>query len=136
MIEINRNPNLRELRIFGLLLVGFSVLMGLLLHFRFEASRAALGAVVVGWSLAALYFLFPSLRKPIYLGWMFATFPIGWTVSHLVLAVVYYAILSPIGVVMRLTGRDPLQRRLDRQATSYWSRRQPPESLRRYFRQF
>ena len=136
MIKINRNPNPKELHVFGLLLVGFSLGVGLLLHFRFQAGQTAIAAVAAGWSLACLYFLFPPLRKPIYLGWMYATFPIGWTVSNIVLAVVFYAVLSPIGLVMRLLGRDSMNRRFDRQASTYWSQRHPPESIKRYFQQF
>jgi hypothetical protein len=78
----------------------------------------------------------PSVMKPIWVGWMTAVFPIGWTISHLVLAVTYYLVLTPVGILLRLTGRDPMTRRLDRQAPTYWQRHQQIDDTARYFRQF
>ena len=43
-----------------------------------------------------------------FLGWMYAAFPIGWTISHLLLLAVYYFVLTPVGLALRLTGRDPV----------------------------
>jgi hypothetical protein len=67
---------------------------------------------------------------------MYAAYPIGWTISHLLLLIVYYVILTPVGLAMRLAGRDPLDRSPDPAAESYWVRRTPPDSPARYFRQF
>ena len=50
---------------------------------------------------------------------MFAVFPIGWVVSHLLLGVVYFLVLTPIGLTLRALGRDPLERRFDQSASSY-----------------
>lgn len=72
----------------------------------------------------------------LYTGWMYAALPIGWSISHALLALIYYAVLTPIGLVMRLLGNDPMQRRLDRAATTYWSEHRPPADPKRYFRQF
>ena len=62
--------------------------------------------------------------------------PIGFVVSHIVMAVMFYVILTPVGLVFRLIGRDPLQRRFDRQAASYWVPRERVTDPRRYYRQF
>ena len=56
--------------------------------------------------------------------------------SQPAMAVSYYLVLTPIGLVMRLLGHDPLNRRWDRTAKSYWTKRTPPENTERYFRQF
>jgi hypothetical protein len=53
-----------------------------------------------------------------------------------VLAMVYYGIFTPIGLGLRLMGRDPLRRRFDPQARSYWVDRRAPADVKRYFRQF
>ena len=66
----------------------------------------------------------------------YATFPIGFVVSYVILAVVYYLVLTPIGLVLRLTGYDPMQRRFDRNAKTYWTPREQEESTEQYFRQF
>ena len=46
----------------------------------------------------------------IYVGWMVLAFPIGWTVSQVMLALMFFGLFTPIGLVFRLIGRDPLQR--------------------------
>jgi hypothetical protein len=63
------------------------------------------------------------------------TAPLAWAVSHLVLAIVYYVIITPIALTMRLFGRDKLERRFDAAADSYWIAHPPHKSTARYFRQ-
>ena len=52
----------------------------------------------------------PEWLRSIYVGWMVLAFPIGWTVSQVMLAVMFFGLFTPIGLVFRLIGRDPLQR--------------------------
>ena len=78
----------------------------------------------------------PGLMRVVYVVWMAAVFPIGWLVSHLLLAAIYYLVITPIGVMMRVCGYDPMQRRLDRQATTYWKPRQGTDDPKRYFKQY
>jgi hypothetical protein len=67
---------------------------------------------------------------------MVAAFPIGWTVSLVLLALVYYVVFTAFGLVFRVLGRDPLGRSFNRAAPTYWVPRRQPESAERYFRQF
>ena len=62
--------------------------------------------------------------------------PIGWVVSHVLMAIAFYGVITPIGLLLRLAGRDLLEQRLDREAKSYWQPRRPVTDRRRYFRQF
>ena len=62
--------------------------------------------------------------------------PIAWVVSHLVLVTIFYLVLTPIGLIMRLFGHDPLNARFDPDAKSYWQRRPEKTDSARYFRQF
>lgn len=135
-IEINENPTSRDLRLFGVLLAGFNVLAGGLAHWRFQAPEAALVVWGAGAALVALYAIVPPLRRRLYVGWLYAAYPIGWTVLHLMLAITYYAVLTPIALVLRLARGDLLERVPDRTAMSYWSVRRPAGDVRRYFRQF
>ena len=61
---------------------------------------------------------------------------IGWILSSVVLAVLYCPVLTPIGVLLRLTGYDPMKRRFDRKAKTYWLARNPDTEMERYFKQF
>ena len=67
---------------------------------------------------------------------MYAALPIGWTVSHLMRGVVYFAVVTPIGLLSRLVRGDTLHRRPDRNARSYWIERRRRNGTGRYLRQF
>ena len=135
LIEINRNPSPRELRNFGLLLMLFAALVGAGFIWRAHAIGVARAIWIGGAILVGVFFAVPPLRRPIYLGWIYATFPIGFVISHVVLALVFYGVLTPIGLVMRMAGRDAMTRRFDRAAASYWTEHDPHKDPKRYFRQ-
>jgi hypothetical protein len=91
----------------------------------------AIGAVVVG--VAGL--LVPALVRPIYSGWMIAAFPIGWTISKIVIGLMFYLVFTPVAMVFKLMGRDVL--RLKRgQAASYWAKKTDARSGQEYMRQY
>jgi hypothetical protein len=91
----------------------------------------AVAAVVIG--VGGM--VWPAFVKPIYKAWMVAAFPIGWTVSRLALATIFFGIVSPIGAVFRARGRDPLRLRRETHET-YWTPKRPARSASDYFRQF
>jgi len=136
VIEINRHPSSRDLRWFGLLLPVFIAVVGALVWRRTGAIGPATAVWGTGAALSAVFAVWPASRRRIYVAWMMAVFPIGWVISHLLLGTIYFLVITPIGVAMRLLGRDPLERRLDRTADSYWVRHRPPERVDRYLRQF
>ena len=137
LIRIERNPTGRQLAFFGLLWAIFFGIVAFLVWSRTEAQTAAkvIGGMAVGVPLAGLVFR-PILRW----AWIvltYAAFPIGWVISHVILAFVYYLVLTPIGLIMRfLVRRDPMHRRYDPEAESYWLPHDRPEAMERYFRQF
>lgn len=102
-----------------------------------DAGRGVASSVgaAIGITLAAIAASSEPLGSTLYRAWMAAFRPVGWSVSFLLLACVYYAILTPTGLLMRVLGRDPMERTIDRSSTSYWVRRKPVADPRRYFRQ-
>ena len=58
-----------------------------------------------------------------------------WAAAAL-LAAIYYLVITPIGVIMRVCGYDPMQRRYDRNAKTYWKRRENQDDTKRYFKQY
>lgn len=135
-IELDKEPTRLELRVFGLLFALFCGLVGALLRWKLDAPTAALVVWSFGVACMLVYYAVPPLRRLALRVWTRVTYPIGWTVSHLVLAVVYYVVFTPIGVLMRVFGRDALHRKLDRGAPSYWIVRRPADATSRYFKQF
>ena len=135
MMEINWNPGRKELRQFGFLCLAF---FGGLAAYHWHKGGWTLGVellaavAVTGGVLGAVA---PQLLKYVFVGWIVAVFPIGWTISHLLLGFIYFVILTPIGLVLRALGNDPMNRRLDRNAKSYWTTHEQAP-VARYFRQF
>jgi hypothetical protein len=111
---------------------GIAVYQG---YFRERTTLAltlGLAAAVVGLiGLAA-----PRLIRPIYVAWMIAAFPIGWVVSHLILAILFYGLFTPISLFFRLIGRDALQRRPRPELKSYYVAKTTPTDPGAYLRQY
>jgi hypothetical protein len=136
LIEINRDPTTREIRQFALLwLPAFCFLLGGWLGYRLAAWAAA-GLAGGGALSIAVGVWRPRWMRFVLIGWMWAVFPIGWSVSHLLMASIYFLVVTPIGWIMRLAGRDPLARKFDRKAETYWTPRSEDVDPSRYFRQF
>lgn len=135
MIEINKNPSLRTLRQFSLAMAVFAAIVGYVAFGRTGAWLIAAVIWATGAAVAALGLARPPSILAVYLCLSYLTAPIGIVVSLILLGIVYYMVVTPIGILMRLIGRDPLQRRRDAEGDSYWLQRQetPPDS---YFRQF
>ncbi len=133
-MEINKDPNQRQLLWFGILLGPFVALLGGVFQYRWGTGPAA-AVWIVGGLLTLAYLSVRRLRKKIFLGWMYAVYPIGWTVSHAVLALVFFGLLLPIGRLMRWRGHDPLDRRSPSR-DSYWAHRNSKSGVERYFKQF
>ena len=89
------------------------------------------GIGVVGAAIAAL----PGPGVWLSQAWMDAGMPIGWTISHVILSIVYYLVLTPTGLLLRLLGRDPLKKSPEQGAASYWIERRQRDRAS-YFRPF
>ena len=137
MITINWNPSSRELRWFaGMLIVFFAVIAGM---WRVRSGQVTGPAILFGVTslIGLLGLAVPQAIRWVFVGWMVAVWPIGWVVSHLLLAVIFFGVIMPIGLILRACGRDPMQKKIDRSATTYWiARPTEPTDSQRYFRQF
>jgi hypothetical protein len=81
--------------------------------------------------------LVPVALKPLYLAWMALARVLAFVNTHILLALVFYTLFTITGGIMRIVGRDPLDRKLSATASSYWTRREKPLLERdHYKRQF
>jgi len=136
LIQIDHNPSQRQLSVFGAAwLLFFGIAAGIVFYRGGPTAVAAtlcvlaIGVPGIGWCL-------PAFMRAAYLTMAYVALPIGWVISHLVLALAYYAVLTPIGLVLRLFNHDPMQRRFDPEAEAYWYPRKQDEDVERYFKQF
>ena len=93
-----------------------------------------LGTLAVTVGVAGL--VKPQWIRPIFVGWMILAFPIGWTISRIVLAIMFYGLFTPLGLFFRLTKRDVLCLRYEPNRQTYWARKPKVTDSRSYFRQF
>ncbi|MEX2114356.1 MAG: SxtJ family membrane protein [Pirellulales bacterium] len=137
LLDFNRNPSPREVRQFALYwLSGFCCLLAAWAYFRYGSWTVAVTLGIGAVASMVLGLLRPMWMRIAFLVWMGAAYPIGWLISHTLLAAIYYLVITPIGALLRLSGRDPLARRFDRDAETYWTSREPSADPARYFRQF
>jgi hypothetical protein len=110
---------IKKSRSFGLSVGTVLILIGLALAWRGRIGRAevvgAIGAVLV-----ILGFLRPTLlRAPSDAWWVFAGV-LGWVNARILLSLAFFLVLTPLGLLWRLIGRDPMDRR--RSTYTGWSR--------------
>jgi hypothetical protein len=136
MIRIEHHPSRRQLTVFGLSWLVFFGFLGGVSWWR-TGSLLEIGIfLAVGTMIPAAGLIWPEILRIVYLLANYATFPIGLAVSFVILVVLYYLVLTPIGLVLRLAGYDPMQRRFDRSAKTYWTPREREEKAEQYFHQF
>jgi len=112
----------QELRRFGLLVGGIlAVITVWPVVFRGDPPRIWVG--VTAGVLVALALVAPAALRLVYRAWMLLGHALGWVNTRLLLGATYFLLLLPTGLVLRVMGRDPLDRRL-RDRGSYWVTRE------------
>ena len=134
LFEVEYHPERRQLRVFGVASAAVLAVTGAMVYPRQPTAAGLIWAVAA--VAGAFAIMRPGALRWVYVGSMLVTWPIGLVVSWVVLAVVFYGVVTPVGLVMRLYGRDALGRRFDRRATTYWVPRAPANDPERYFRQY
>jgi hypothetical protein len=134
--DIPWTPTPRTLRQFaGLWIFCFA---GLACWHGLVRGHSGLGAafVILAVTVGPLGLVKPTVVRPIFVGWMVVVFPVGWMVSRLALAVLFYGVFTPVALLFRLVGRDALCRSYQPQMGTYWTRRQTTVDVNRYFRSY
>lgn len=139
MIKLDLKPEERVVRQFAwFAVIGLPLLAWFVLRLvtTFEWTHVAfLAAAAVGVSQLGLYLIgVRVLSRALFLGLSILFVPVGFVVSHVLLIVVYYLVLTPIALVMRMTGRDVLGKRLDPNAKTYWHERAGKRPAASYFK--
>ena len=145
VLDINWKPDDRTLRQFGFIaLVGFGFVAAiawfevLVFSFGLGAARIPVAASFAGLgALAGLFsLLVPRANLPIYLGITILSYPIGFVLSYVILGTIFYLVIAPIGLVLRAFGVDPIERKIQPDATTYWVDAPPTPVSETYFKQF
>jgi hypothetical protein len=92
--------------------------------------------LILAWTIGLLGILVPQAMRYIYVGWMVLAFPIGWTVSWIILGLLFFVVFTPVAIVFRWMGRDALALRRRPDLTTFWIPKTTPTDARTYYQQF
>src|SRR5262245_52106089 len=106
--DIQFNPSEKTLRQFSsLLLIVFGAIAVVEIELRHRPQLGLIYAAIAV-SLGPLGLLQPRFVRPIWVAWSVIAFPIGWLLSTVFLAVLFYAVFTPVAILFRLAGRNVL----------------------------
>jgi len=140
--EVNWNPDIPAKRLFAKsLMIGFPIValavlvVGRLNHHQWPLQSALLIGGI-GFGLGALFFLLPSLARPFYLLWYGFACCMGLVIGNVVLSLVYFFVVTITGLMLKLFGHNPLRRKPDASAATYWKDAAPSPAADKYFQQY
>lgn len=119
--EIVKGPSNRS---FGFVFAAVFFVIG---AFPLLAGKSALvWALATGAAFALVALAIPVVLAPLNRLWLKLGLLLHKVVSPIVLAILFFVVITPMGLAMRLFGKDPLRLRLDKGSKSYWIERNPP----------
>jgi len=131
MMEMDKK-SLREFGIVtGIIVV---VLFGLLLPWLFSSSYPLWPWYVLA-VLAGIAVVLPMALSPVYKVWMRFGLVMGWINTRLILGLIFYILFTPIAIILKILGKDPMLRKLDAGLQSYRieSKLSPRENMEKPF---
>ena len=94
-------------------------------------------SLAIAFAFAGVAFVRPSLLAPLNRLWLKFGLLLNRIVSPLVMGLLFFVVITPIGLIMRAAGKDLLNLKFDPKANSYWIEREPPgpapESIKNQF---
>ena len=121
---MTQTATVKDLRNFGLLVGAIFVVIGFWpVVFRGESLR--LWAVGLGGVLAIFGAVAPATLAPVHKGWMRVGHVLGWINTRILLGIVFYGLVTPIGVMFRLMGKDTMRQAFSDENSTYRVVRQP-----------
>jgi len=112
------NTGTNSLRKFGFTLVVVLSIISLILFLRHNHQFFAIFIIAAG--LLFITAIVPAILKPLYIFWMKLAFVLSWINTRLILILTYYLLITPIGIIIRVFGKDLLDRAIKKDKDSYW----------------
>lgn len=112
----------KDLRKFGLT-IGIVLLIITALLFYFGRANYYIWGIISGIFLLAALFT-PALLKPFNKIWMGLSIILGFITSRIILTILFYLVITPIAFIFKLTDKDPLDLKFNKEAGSYWIKRE------------
>lgn len=117
-------PTPKDLRNFGLIVGGiFGVIALWPMVFRGEDVR--MWAIAASVALLIPAVVAPSILEPVHVVWMKVGHVLGWINTRILLGIVFYAIVTPLGLLSRMLGKDHMNLRLKEPVDTYRRIKEP-----------
>lgn len=112
----------KDLRKFGLTIGIVLLILAALLFWFNKPTYPYFGGVGLFLILSGL--LFPVILKPLNKIWMTLAIILGWIMTRVILTILFYLVLTPIGFLAKIFGKDFLDLKLDTNVNTYWIKRE------------
>ena len=136
LADLNIKPDEKMLRQFGIIaLFGFGII-GTIIWIKWNywsATYIFWGAGIASFLLALIR---PRLLLPLFVFLTVITFPIGFVISNIIIILLYYVLFTPIALLFKIIGRDPLSRHFDTEQKTYWMNRNSNKAVSQRFKQY
>ena len=123
----------KKIKSFGLILGGILLALAALGWWKGRPSYPywlASGAVIFSAGAAC-----PLILTPVYKAWMTVAMLIGWVLTRVILTILFYLILTPLGIINRFSGKNILSEKPGNEDT-YWIKRSGQKTKEQYENQF
>ena len=108
-----------DLRQFG---ITIGVILLIIAGFLFWKEKESFQILLTfGVTLCILGIVIPFILKPIYWVWMIFATILGWIMTRVILSLLFYIIVTPIGLIPRFFGKQFLELQWDKSKESYWN---------------
>lgn len=118
----------KSLRHFGWLVGSILLLLGLFFYYKEFSFILVVTVLMSGLLLLLFSFIAPGRLQGIYEIWMALAFLMGWLVSRILLSVIFFLLLAPIGLMAKVFGKQFLAIKIDSRQDSYWLKKEKSET--------
>ena len=133
LIEIQWSPSASQLRQFGVLCAIVLPFLGWL----WSVSESGIGILLTtGAAIALLSFVWPPAVRVVFVGLTLAVAPVGMVLGEAAMLLIFLGVFLPISLMFRMIGRDALQRKIDKGASTYWQSKQESDKVSNYYRRY
>ena len=121
----NINSTQKELKKFGYSVGGVLLIIGIVSYFL--GGKFSIYFTSIGLFLAVLGLSLPEVLLPLQKLWMAFDVILGFIMTRVILSILFYIVITPIGFVARIFGKDFLDEKIDKTKSSYWNYREKKE---------
>lgn len=120
--DLDTSP--KEIKKFGLVIMVALTIIAAIIYFNSRDLIILAWLLGSGIILLVFAFLLPKVLVPIYKIWMSFAFILGSIISRVILTILFYFIITPIGITIKILGKDILSLKIEREKESYWIKKE------------